>query len=93
MAVFTEFWKLQSVLVGSVQNYNLEKLDKTFQIAYWENLKNSPFESFVDYRVDKKKILERQEDLETLSQIFQSLWVKVYRPETLSQFKTFKTPW
>ena len=92
MSVYTEFWKLKSILVGDVQNYNLEKLDATFKIAYGENLKDSPFEYFKNYKVDKQKILERKEDLENLASLLQERWITVYRPEELKSFKTFKTP-
>lgn len=92
MSVYTEFWKLKSVLVWNVQNYNLEKLDITFKLAYGENLKNSPFEYFKNYRVDKQKILERKQDLDSLQELLTSFWIQVYRPEELSEFKTFKIP-
>jgi predicted transcriptional regulator len=90
---YTEFWKLKKIIVWNVQNYNLEKLDVTFKIAYWENLRYSNFESYKDYKVDKQKILERKEDLDNLAKLLESLNIEVYRPDELSNFKTFKTPY
>lgn len=92
MPVFTEFWKLKEVIVGNVQNYNLDKLDITFKVAYGENLKDSVFWDFVDYKVDKQKIIERNEDLQNFAKLLQDEGIKVVRPEELSNFKSFKTP-
>lgn len=93
MPIFTEFWKLKKVIVWNVQNYNLDKLDITFKIAYWENMKLSNFDTYKDYKVDKQKIIERTTDLDNLADLLKKLWVVVYRPEELSDFKTFKTPY
>lgn len=92
MPTYTEFWRLKEVIVWNVQNYNLKKLDITFKVAYWENLKNSHFWDFVDYQVDAQKILERTEDLDNFAKILEENWVKVRRPDELSDFKSFKTP-
>lgn len=91
MSVYTEFGKLKKIIVGNVQKYNLDTLDKTFKIAYWENLKHSNFDQFVDYKVDKQKIIERTEDLDNLAKLLEQLWVDVYRPKELKEFITFKT--
>ncbi len=92
MPTYTEFWKLKEVIVWNVQNYNLEKLDLTFKVAYWENMKNSTFSNFIDYKVDKQKIIERTQDLNDFAKLLQQKGVKVRRPEELSEFKSFKTP-
>lgn len=106
MSVYTEFWKLKSVIVGNVINFNLEKLDKTFQLWYWNNLtdikKNRLFDTpwsalwyfdNVDYKVDQEKIYERKEDMDNFSKILSNnFWVKVYRPDELDKIQTFKTP-
>ena len=92
MSTFTEFWKLKKVIVWNVQNYNLDKLDITFKVAYWENMKNSVFDDYVDYKVDKQKIIERTEDLNNFAKLLEKSWVKVYRPEELDSFNSFKTP-
>lgn len=92
MTVYTEFWKLKEVIVWNVQNYNLDRLDITFKVAYWENLKNSHFWDFVDYKVDKQKIIERTLDLDNFAEILKKNWVVVRRPDELKWFKSFKTP-
>jgi len=92
MSSYTEFWKLKEVIVWNVQNYNLHKLDVTFKLAYWENLRNSPFSSFVDYKVDKQKIIERTEDLNNFAKTLDSYGIIVKRPDVLENFQTFKTP-
>jgi len=92
MSSYTEFWKLKKVIVWNVQNYNLDKLDVTFKIAYWENMKESIFENYIDYKVDKQKIIERTEDLDNFAKLLEENWVEVFRPEKLDWFKSFKTP-
>lgn len=92
MTTYTEFWKLKEVIVWNVQNYNLEKLDITFKVAYWENMKESTFSNFIDYKVDKQKIIERTEDLDNFAKILSENGIKVRRPDQLKEFKSFKTP-
>ena len=91
MTVYTEFWKLKKVIVGNVQKYNLDVLDKTFKVAYGENLRWSNFDEYSDYKVDKQKIIERTQDLDNLAKTLQDLWVEVYRPTELDRFISFKT--
>ncbi len=91
MSVYTEFWKLKKIIVWNVQKYNLDTLDRTFKIAYEENLKLSNFDEYSDYKIDKQKIIERTEDLDHLAQLLEELWVEVYRPNELKEFITFKT--
>lgn len=92
MSTYTEFWKLKEIVVWNVQNYNLDKLDITFKLAYWENLKYAPFSDFVDYKVDRQKIIERTQDLDNFARLLSERWIHVIRPEELSEYKTFKTP-
>lgn len=102
MSVYTEFWKLREIIVWNVINFNLEKLDKTFQVWYWDNLKwekqfNSSWSALwyydtIDYKVDEQKIEERKEDMDNFSSTLSDLWIKVYRPEELKKIQTFKTP-
>lgn len=92
MSTYTEFWKLKKVIVWNVQNYNLDKLDITFKIAYWENMKGCTFRKYVDYIVDKQKIIERTEDLNDFAILLEKRWIDVSRPDKLTWFKSFKTP-
>lgn len=91
MTVYTEFWRLKKIIVWNVQKYNLNTLDKTFKVAYGENLRLSNFDQYSDYQIDKTKILERTQDLDNLVTILKSFGVDVYRPEELDRFITFKT--
>lgn len=93
MTVYTEFWKLKKIIVWNVQKYNLDKLDETFKIAYWENARLSNYDEYSDYKVDKQKILDRTQDLDNLAILLEKMWVQVYRPTELTSFKTFKTPY
>ena len=92
MSTYTEFGKLKEIIVWNVQNYNLDKLDITFKIAYWENMKESTFGDYVDYKVDKQKIIERTEDLNNFAKLLEENGVKVVRPDELQSFQSFKTP-
>ena len=92
MSTFTEFWKLKEVIVGNVQNYNLDRLDITFKLAYGENFKNSHYGNLESIEVFKQDIIERTQDLENFGNILTGLGVTVRNPKELKEFKTFKTP-
>ncbi len=103
MSTYSEFWKLHEVIVGDVHNFNLEKLERTFQVGYGENLKNFNMEelgigsnlnyyNYIDYKVDEEKTAERRDDLNSLAKTLESLWITVKRPDSLDKIKTFKTP-
>lgn len=103
MWTYTEFGKLKEIIVWNVINFNLEKLDKTFKVGYWENLQwmERDFDSSwsalwyydtVDYKVDQQKIHERTEDMNNFSALLSNLGIKVTRPDELMAIKTFKTP-
>lgn len=103
MSSYNEFWKLREIIVGDVHNFNLDKLERTFQVGYGENMKNVKMQelwidpnlnyySYVDYKVDEWKTTERREDLINLAKLFEELWVHVKRPDSLNKVQTFKTP-
>lgn len=87
----------------NVVNFNLEKLEKTFAVWYWENLKwVKHFDSvwsalwyfdYVDYKIDEQKLHERKHDMDVFASQLESYWVKVTRPDELTKIQTFKTPY
>lgn len=103
MSVFTEYWKLKEIIVWNVLNFNLEKLDNTFKVWYWENLKwVKEFDStwsvlwyydYIDYKIDEEKLKERKEDMDNFALLLEEYWVKVRRPDELLKIQTFKTPY
>jgi glycine amidinotransferase len=86
--VYTEWGKLKEAVVGSSVNYNIKKIDISFQLMYSYNLRN-----IKDVKEPiKKYIEEREEDLSNLQILLEGLGVKVFRPEKLNEIKDFKTP-
>jgi len=87
--------KLKEVIVGRELNLEKRIIDFTFKHFYQSNLGQSvyDFDKFEDsFKISRKMIEERNQDLDNLSKILEENGVKVYRPDEVNKVIPFKTP-
>jgi glycine amidinotransferase len=89
--VYTEWGKLEEVILGSSRLFNHNGIDSTFRFLY-DNRDGKFNEREMTPRIDQRFIDERQEDLDNLSDLLESEGVKVRRPNRLEEVTPIVTP-
>lgn len=89
--VYTEWGKLEEVILGSSRLFNHSGIDSTFRFLY-DNGDGKFSEREMTPRIDQRYIDERQEDLDSLAELLESEGVTVRRPNRLEEVKPIVTP-
>lgn len=89
--VHTEWGKLNEVIVGSVFNATDHNVDLSFKLFFNDNIQDVLLKNSI--HLQKKLILERQADLDSLAETLKNLGIIVHRPDTLQNITAFKTPY
>jgi len=91
---YTEWGKLEEVILGSHYNATVGKLDVSMQLLFHDNLqrlkKKYPDHS---YTIKPEYIEEREEDVQALTALLESMGVTVRRPAPLEEVKRVVTPY
>jgi len=93
VSVFTEWGKLEEVIVGDCLNFNVDLEDPTFEFVYYESLKTQKIRKTKQYQIDKKRLEQRSKDLNSLAKTLENLGVIVRRPNPLKTAIGIRTPW
>jgi len=88
---YTEWGKLEEVVLGTCMNFNHEGIDKVFRFLYenndgQHNKRNRPYE------IAAKYLHERQEDLDNLQKIMENHGVVVRRAKPLEKVTKIESP-
>lgn len=89
--VYTEWGKLEEVILGSSREFNHNGIDETFRFLY-DNGDGKFREKDMTPRIDQKYIDERQEDLDNLAALMEAEGVIVKRPSRLDEVGPIVTP-
>ena len=89
--VYTEWGKLEEVILGSSRLFNHSGIDSTFRFLY-DNRDGKFSEREMTPRIDQRYIDERQEDLDNLANLLESEGVTVRRPNRLDEVQPIVTP-
>jgi len=89
--VYTEWGKLEEVILGSCLNFNLEGIDDIFRFLY-DNRDGKFRDRKTPYQLDPKFLVERQEDLDNLQKLLEGFGVTVRRAASLDAVHPIKTP-
>ena len=92
LQTFTEFGKLNEVVVGRELQFNQRIVEATFKAFYKKNLRNNQFSSYKEYSINSKLIDERNQDLDGLAKTLSGLGVKVKRPDVVGSPQPVMTP-
>lgn len=90
--VYTEWAPLEEAIIGNCINFNINGFDKIFQHLYRDNIKVWGLDK-TNYRIAKKYIIERQEDLDKFADILEGRGITVRRPKKLNRVMVIKTPY
>lgn len=88
--VHTEWGRLREVIVGHCQQTDEVTVGLSFRLFYHRHIKDTFLKN--SYSLQKKMIEQRQEDLDDLQKVLESLDIKVLRPKKDGQIKKFITP-
>ena len=88
--VYTEWGKLKEIIVGHASNTDRISVDLSFRLFYHQAIKDVFLRN--SYSLQRRMIEQRQEDLDSLHQLLESLGVIVKRPERPETMQEFKTP-
>lgn len=89
----TQFGKLKEVVVGRELKLDKRVMDVTFKYFYKEALGQEIYEQRFDgYSVNMESVLKRNDDLDNLAKLLQSLGVVVHRPDEIKKVCEIKTP-
>ena len=89
--VYTEWGKLEEVILGSSRLFNHSGIDSTFRFLY-DNRDGKFSEREMTPRIDQRYIDERQEDLDNLAELLEAEGVTVRRPNRLEEVTPIVTP-
>ncbi len=90
--VWTEWGKLEEIIIGDPVGYHREKDDLVFRFIY-ENWDGKFREKNKKYVIHEQYIEERKEDLDNLQKLLEKRGIKVQRPKRVKNPKTIKTPY
>lgn len=83
-----EWSKLKEVFVGDIEHHLFPLNDYTFEMVYYTNLKTQSYRKTSEYKLDKKRLKDRQNDLDNLAKVLESFDIKVRRPNPLTDLET-----
>jgi glycine amidinotransferase len=89
--VYTEWGKLEEVILGNCRQFNHAGIDSSFRFLY-DNRDGKFHERDMTPRIDQRYIDERQEDLDNLEELLKKEGVTVRRPKRLAAVTPIVTP-
>lgn len=95
---YTEWGKLEEVIIASCYNFNVAGKDLSFKLLYHDSVKhcqdNPIFWDQTDYsKANSRFVDEREEDLDGLENVLKDFGVIVRKPKRLDSLVRFKTPY
>lgn len=88
--VHTEWGKLKEVVVGSCVNLSDINVDLSFRLFFHDNIKDELLKNSVS--LQKRLIEQREEDLNAMAKLLESMGIVVFRPRKLEKISKFSTP-
>jgi len=88
--VYTEWGKLREIIVGHCIQTDRVSVDASFRLFYHQQIKDVLLKN--SYELQKRLVEERQEDLDHLQRVLESLGVRVLRPQRINTAAPFRTP-
>lgn len=88
--VHTEWGKLKEVVVGSCVNLSDYNVDLSFKLFFHDNIKDELLKNSIS--LQRKLIEQREEDLNAMAALLESMGIVVMRPRKLELVSEFETP-